>query len=89
MPACPVCNKEVQPEAAFCPSCGSHLQTSNSQTSTAGVLPQNDNSIKTDPTVQMSEEERLGHIVKRLEKVSYILAGTTVVLLAVILYLLL
>jgi hypothetical protein len=37
----------------------------------------------------MSEEERLGHIVKRLEKVSYILAGTTVVLLAVILYLLL
>gem|GEM_PF-4351521 len=85
MPTCAVCGKEVQQEATFCPSCGSSLQTTP-------AVPQ----INTPPqgyrpmqsVAPLTAEERMAHIVKRMERVSYITAGAAGILLVIIVLLL-
>ncbi len=86
MPTCSVCGKEVQPEATFCPSCGSSLQTT--APSVQRPIMQQPNVQVTQVQMPMSGEERMASMVKRMERVSYITAGAAGILLVIILLLL-
>lgn len=85
MPTCSVCGKEVQPEATFCPSCGSSLQTSAPPVQPMSAPPQTYRPI---PPSQLTTEERMMHMVKRMERVSYVTAGAAAILLITIVLLL-
>jgi uncharacterized membrane protein YvbJ len=81
VPICSSCSKEVQAGAIFCPNCGSRVN-SPEQPALTSPVPVDSAQLKG------SLEHSLETAIKRIEIVSYIMAGAAVILLAVAILLL-
>lgn len=76
MPTCSYCGKEVQADATFCPNCGANLQT-NTQAQPVAARP-----------APVMAEDKMAAMVKRMERISYImLIASAIVLIEIVILL--